>query len=139
MAVQQVRMLREADLTEIQKFTLFASCAFDARSMALVRVLVMRSFPEAATSHSALDAQDEGVDQTTCPARCWKTLSLRSRGLSPPLPFPFSLRVLTRVLPSPPPSLRSLSPSLVVALVPLSLFLSIYCEPITHMNHDSTR
>jgi hypothetical protein len=124
MAVQQVRMLREADLTEIQKFTLFASCAFDARSMALVRVLVMRSFPEAATSHSALDAQDEGVEQRA--RLVVGRLCLLALEVSPPHSPSLSPSVFLHVsypLPLPPSALClrvSSSPSF------LSLSFSLY-------------
>ena len=62
-AAQQLRLLVTAGASDLESLTLEWSGALDARSMALVRVLVMRSLDEIACCGSALDVQVDRVEE----------------------------------------------------------------------------
>jgi len=63
LATQQLRLLLEAGASELECLTLDASGELDASSMALVRVLIMRSPRETASCTSALHVQEDSVEQ----------------------------------------------------------------------------
>jgi hypothetical protein len=63
LATQQLRLLLESGSSELECLTLGSSGELDACSMALVRILVMRSLRETASCTCALDVQEENVEQ----------------------------------------------------------------------------